>query len=222
MLLLQPSLRIRLVITTRASSAAVAALPGVLLSQTDAVPPIKTSCGAGRSSSTVTRSFSAFETMRAIAIVLFVCGLTAGLSGQDGTKKAQLPRFEEFRVVASEKDPPRKTATPSLTNDNHREPNFAGRFAIEYWRSAPDSEGITITDTETGKRYGTPFIGVARCGPKSRGRFSFRADSRLLVVYGRIEVSDETESWPCGTAYYEWTGTSFRLIRRDLRQSGVH
>jgi len=167
-------------------------------------------------------------TMRSqIVVAFFVSLLAVQLAGQSGygpVPKLDFPRFEDYKVAApqpSRNNPAsRQTAVRSSNAAEKRvsissqSSVFAGHFRLQKSNCGTACIAITIVDTLTARRYGTPFIGVRPCTPDNLDTFIWRANSRLLVINGSLEVSDESGSWPCGTAFYEWRGSDFRLIRR--------
>jgi hypothetical protein len=147
-----------------------------------------------------------------VAIFLLFLSEVFGQSGVKPTSVKRMPRFDDFAVAS-----PRAVASATdrkgggVPNESSR---YARHFTLSKWNCGTNCTGISVTDILTGKRHRTmPFIGVMPCASKS-DMFVYRADSRLLVINGSVEISDETGGWPCGTALYEWTGTEFLLIRR--------
>jgi hypothetical protein len=134
---------------------------------------------------------------------------------------APLPRFEDFHV------PERFTGTPArpvLATPAHRMfrttigdwvrkgPNFAGHYTVAEWGCGTACIQTVVVDATSGNVYDTPF------GSPPHHTLSFRTledagvfcqnDSRLLVASGCPD--DEN----CGSYYYEWTGSRFRLLRK--------
>jgi hypothetical protein len=157
-----------------------------------------------------------------LAMVAMVGAAQTNAKASSGQRS--LPRSEQFPasvsargpgVTAGKRDENRTSAQNATDNEIPKLPNFAARYALQRWRCGSDCTGIRIVDLDNGKRYGTPFVGVRACPADKTEIFTYRVNSRLLVIKGSVERSDEEEDWPCGTLYYEWTGTTFRLIRFD-------
>ena len=78
---------------------------------------------------------------------------------------------------------------------------------------------MVIVDVRTGRIFDTPFIGVGEC--ENVELVSFRLNSRLMIVTGSLGISDKINKTfrdgPCGTFYYEWTGSRLKLIYSALK-----
>jgi hypothetical protein len=98
--------------------------------------------------------------------------------------------------------------------------NFAGHYAIVGWSCGMICYQLSIVDVSTGRRYGPPFEGIADepC-PRNytdAGMFSFRLNSRLLILRGSTEEwgSDGVQDQPCSTRYYVWRRNRLVLLRK--------
>ena len=105
--------------------------------------------------------------------------------------------------------------------DAERGPNFAGHYTLAIWTCGSGCSSVAVVDSLTGKLYrGMPFGNLVL--PRldlGLEPYSFRLDSRLLVVQGYfdlfdVEVPDNRAE--CSRRYYEWTGTSFKLLQKVL------
>jgi hypothetical protein len=89
--------------------------------------------------------------------------------------------------------------------------NFAGHYTIAQWGCGAGCISIALIDAKKGTVYDGPFAvlgwGWPQFGEGSEP-LSFRADSRLLIVRGCPEEKN------CGAYFYEWTGSSLKLIRK--------
>jgi hypothetical protein len=99
-------------------------------------------------------------------------------------------------------------------------PDFAGHYAIMSQGCGSDCSIIMIVDVQTGQIYSTPFVGVNGCPYHMNEVFSYRLNSRLFVLTGSLEIPDEPhhtfKDGPCGVHYFEWNGTTLRLLVSTL------
>jgi hypothetical protein len=134
----------------------------------------------------------------------------------------RLPRFEDYPVTAIFKGTP---ALPKLRRPGDRlfrtriregaakGPNFAGHYTIADWGCGMGCVSIAIVDASDGRIYDAPFTALAWGMPlmKHEGEFQpvdYKLNSRLLIVRGCPEEEN------CGSYFYEWTGSRFKLIRK--------
>ncbi len=102
-------------------------------------------------------------------------------------------------------------------------PNFAGHYTIADWGCGTACESMVVIDAQTGAVYEGPFgqlpnavldYGEAlRYDRDASGNYlyddlSYRLNSRLLIARGCPNFKD------CGTYFFEWTGSRFRLLRK--------
>jgi hypothetical protein len=94
--------------------------------------------------------------------------------------------------------------------------NFAGHYVIAEWGCGTGCEQIAVVDARAGDVYDGPFgklpQGTVLLDLNSRGEPSaifYRRDSSLLIVKGCPNEKN------CATYYYSWTGTQFKLLRKD-------
>jgi hypothetical protein len=142
---------------------------------------------------------------------------------------ADLPKFGQFKVSEIYRGKPAapvlKTAGQRMFRTRIREaaekgPNFAGHYAVAVWGCGSDCAQLNVIDVQSGEVYPGPFGGLP-------GGFTFflgisietagfhhQVDSRLLVVNGCPGGEN------CGTHYFEWTGSGFRLLRRVQEAAG--
>jgi hypothetical protein len=108
---------------------------------------------------------------------------------------------------------------------SREQPNFAGHFILATWGCGTDCTHLAIIDARNGKVFHPPGVrtNVAvnvhpdLLEPASgfmdawhgAGALRYRADSRLLVLIGSPEESNERR----GISFYQWTGTRLKLVR---------
>jgi hypothetical protein len=144
-------------------------------------------------------------------------------------KIRRLPQFEDHPVTEIFKGPP---APPKLRRPVDRlfrtriregaakGPNYAGHYTIADWGCGMGCVSIAIVDAKDGRIYQAPFSALAWGMPlmKYEGKYepsqhgfeplAYKLDSRLLIVRGCPEEEN------CGSYFYDWTGTQFKLIRK--------
>jgi len=97
-----------------------------------------------------------------------------------------------------------------------RGPNFAGHYTLARWTCGSGCSSAIIVDSGTGKLYRhMPFSNlILPSFDTDFEAYSFRLDSRLLIVQGYFDVDIPGRHTECSRRYYEWTGTSFKLLRK--------
>lgn len=107
-----------------------------------------------------------------------------------------------------------------LRAEAHDGPDFAGHFAVVKWTCGMVCFNMAIVDVCTGRTFGTPFVGVGECDANVE-LVSFRLNSRLMILTGSLEIPDKLNTTfrdgPCGTFYYEWTGSRLKLVYSVLK-----
>jgi hypothetical protein len=130
------------------------------------------------------------------------------------TAQEQLPRFEDYRATESFKGKPAapvlRTSEDRMYRTRIREgtatgPNFAGYLTIVEWGCGAGCVSIAVVDARTGAVYRAPFRALST---ETAEALEYKLDSRMLLVRGCPEEAN------CGSYYYEWTGSAFRLIRK--------
>ena len=128
------------------------------------------------------------------------------------------PRFEDF--VVSE-PPPSELAAPDLATHPvarrfrtvlrraaRRGVTFAGHFTIVEIGCGTSCVSLGIIDRGSGRVFfPDAFVALSFPGLDERPGFQYRRDSRLIVACG-----DPGEKDKPACRYYEWTGTSAKLI----------
>jgi hypothetical protein len=184
--------------------------------------------------------------MRGVLLVALsvLSSVAFGQSKVEPTTKSML-RFEDFRVptpLAGRKDNavvdrpnfPIETGVQfgqRLAKEARKGPNFAGHYTIVIWSCGSPCSNVAILDAETGERYDIPFVGElgwGSCegGPDADGELlSYRIDSSLLIVTGRLEIPDPQSHMlskgPCRRHYYQWDGHRLSLIRAVIPIQGA-
>jgi len=134
---------------------------------------------------------------------------------QAALKPADFPVTEVFKGAPAV--PKLTTAGQKAFKSQIREwaargPNFAGHFALAVWGCGAGCIQIAVVDEKKGNVYEGPFGALPKstlCLPDSLG-IAFQRDSALLVLKGCPDFKD------CGLYYYQWTGSEFKLLRKDL------
>ena len=90
-------------------------------------------------------------------------------------------------------------------------PNFAGHYMIASWGCGAGCVSLALIDEKTGTVYDGPFGTIAWTPSQGESEpLSFRTNSRLLIARGCPEEDEKA----CGSYFYEWTGSTFKLLRK--------
>jgi hypothetical protein len=138
---------------------------------------------------------------------------------------ANEPQFSDYpvAVVYGTASP-----TPKLLSQGQRKfrtvirdsvkkgPNFAGHFTIVEWGCGTGCEQVAVVDNKSGDAFEGPFgrlpsalVCLGANVEEDKTGIFYRPDSSLLVVRG-------CPNWgACGSDYYVWTGTQFKLLRHN-------
>jgi hypothetical protein len=136
------------------------------------------------------------------------------------------PRFIDFPALVTN---PVRRAEPRLVTPFQRKfrtvirdaatkpVNFAGHFVVAEWGCGTGCEQIAIVDEQSGAVYNGPFgarpESTVYFGPNvdddKTGLF-FHPDSSLFIVRGCMDARANA----CGTYYYRWLDTAFRLLKK--------
>jgi len=166
--------------------------------------------------------------MRLFALIVFIMLAVFGVNAQTSvpTSSERLLRFEDYPATEIFKGSP---APPKLRRPGDRlfrtkiregaakGPNYAGHYTIATWGCGTGCVSIAIVDAKNGRIYDVPFAALAWGVPmmkESVEPLTFKLDSRLLIVRGCPEEEN------CGSYFYDWTGTQFKLIRKVAAVSG--
>lgn len=162
--------------------------------------------------------------LNALRLVCSV-GLLVALAACGG-----MPTFSQYPAVESFKGKPELPQFDSRDEDpgHFREqvafsaesgPNFAGRYTLAFVSCGSGCGTAVVIDAATGKiarqlGFVIHFVPGSHIGKETR---SFRLGSRLLIIEGYFgEEPDEGSE--CSRRYYEWTGGSFKLLKKVLVQ----
>ena len=93
-------------------------------------------------------------------------------------------------------------------------PNFAGSYSIVEWGCGSSCVSIAVVDAKSGEVYAAPFrtlgygsvLKYADVSEENYDPLEYKLNSRLLVVRGCPEDRN------CASYFYEWTGSTFKLI----------
>jgi hypothetical protein len=88
-------------------------------------------------------------------------------------------------------------------------PNFAGKYIVTTWGCGTGCSQGAIIDAQTGKVTGLPSAHSAFGGRMTTHDYAHRADSRLLVITGKLGEEDET--W--GYHHFAMEGGEFKFIK---------
>ena len=139
------------------------------------------------------------------------------------------PRFEDFPVTEKWNQPPAplKLVTRSermfrtqLTNAAKEPPNFAGHYRITSWGCGSECGAGAVVDLQTGSVFPPP-LGAHGDGwdrwiisPAffEGSAVDFRLNSRLVVVKGGINYSEELKANVPDVYYLLWENNRFRQL----------
>ncbi len=137
-----------------------------------------------------------------------------------------VPTFEDFRVPATAmfsgtpaapqfKTPSQREFRTMIRWATKKGPNFAGHYTVAEWGCGTACEQIVVVDLRSGDVYEGPFGNLPRAliylGPtvdEDKTGMFYHRDSSLFVAKG---CPNDTA---CGTYFYEWTGSEFKLLHR--------
>lgn len=137
----------------------------------------------------------------------------------------KVPSFERYpakvekaiaRSIDQKRSPGASTYRTRLNRALRDGVNFAGHYVVAGWGCGTGCSNAAIIDARNGIVYWPlQFYNVdSRYGDGySDPLFSFRPNSRLLVIHGIPGTKDDSKVPPSGDYYYEWTGNRFRLLR---------
>ncbi len=95
-------------------------------------------------------------------------------------------------------------------------PNFAGHFVIEEFTCGSGCTSFVIVNVQTSKIFHFDFnVAYSFCSQNYEpgSELTYRPDSKLLVVDGKIETLSPTMiDGPCGHFYYLWDGRTLKQI----------
>jgi hypothetical protein len=134
-------------------------------------------------------------------------------------------KFENFpgpaagtsRIASPRLDSPyARLYRTAIRQQTAKGPNFAGHFAVVGWGCGSSCSDWAIVDTHSGRVYFDSRLHAvstvqAESSDEHDNQFPtyFSLSSRLLVIVG---APNEDESRD-GVAFYEWTGSTLKLLR---------
>lgn len=133
--------------------------------------------------------------------------------------RQRVPRFEDYpvrRVYAGRRAPVLLDADSRMFRTRLREaargrPNFAGHYTVALWGCGAGCVTGALVDAKTGRVYWLPRQAwLDYDAGLDFEPVRFRSDSRLLIMFGTRDESDDAEF---GTHYYEFDGSRFRHLR---------
>lgn len=164
--------------------------------------------------------------VRAAIAFLAVAVSATAFQGKPIDVTRKIPRFEDFPIPAApiSKGTP---ATPQFNTPGQRRyrtmirqatakgPNFAGRYTVAEWGCGTGCEQIAVVDTQSGHVYDGPAgispKGALYLGPnveEDKTGIFYSPNSSLFIVVGCPNYKK------CGSYYYHWNGTQFKLLRQ--------
>ncbi len=143
--------------------------------------------------------------------------VAAGLLMQAPPKAADFPVTTVFKGLPAPpkfKTPGQRTFRSVIMSWVKKGPNFAGHYTLAQWGCGASCVQMAVVDAQTGYVYEGPFGALPKAaicldGSAAEPGITFRRDSSLLILKGCPDFKD------CGWLYYHWTGTDFKLIRKD-------
>src|SRR5262249_41318569 len=134
-------------------------------------------------------------------------------------------KFEDYAAATDFKGRP---AAPILTTKSARMyrtqirlaaregPNFAGHYTNAEWGCGSGCVSIAVIDAVSGKVFDAPFNYIAfplRDSPNGREfqGLVYKVSSRLFIADG---CPNDVK---CGTYYYEWIASQFKLLRYNAQ-----
>ena len=142
------------------------------------------------------------------------------------------PKFDQYKVPVSAVQSKRPNLNShkdarlfrtNLRNAAKAGVNFAGHYAITYWGCGASCGVGAIIDLQTGQVFFPDQLDAvwAQEWPDSKDiPFSFRKDSRLLVLYGYLPNDYNGDRVTYGYHYFVWTGSRLKRVKfvpRDWR-----
>ena len=165
--------------------------------------------------------------MRGIRMVVLSTGVyVLSLMAQTGTS---LPRFGDYPIAESWHGMPapvrlttasERLFRTNLTNAAGEPPNFAGHYRFTFWGCGSNCGAGALVDLQTGIVYPPP-LGAHGTGWNrwimSPGLFEgsdveFRLNSRLLIVKGGINYSEQLKANVPDVYYFLWEESRFRQV----------
>ena len=158
--------------------------------------------------------------MKTLVVVLIAAGMAVG--------QAAAPGFDQYRIAeAAYKGKPAAAVLKTAEDRRFRTmirtgaatgPNFAGHFTVVEWGCGAGCVAAVVVDAATGEIHRAPFKELGWALRKYEGKYKsnddkfqemeYKVDSRLLVARGCLDESEK-----CGSYFWEWNGTEFRLVK---------
>jgi hypothetical protein len=86
-------------------------------------------------------------------------------------------------------------------------PNFAAKYTIVTWGCGMSCSAIAVVDAVSGQVFFSKNLSFVVGDKTDNDRFSFKQDSNLLIVAGRL--NDDVDP---SLTYYVWDGNEFNLV----------
>jgi len=159
-----------------------------------------------------------------LIIVFFSVVVLARSSFAQGKAGAREPQFTDYPAAVASHG---KSVAPKLQTPGQRRfrtvirdwvnkgPNFAGHYTIAEWGCGTGCEQIAVVNNQSGDVHEGPFGSLPKAlvclggnVDEDKTGIVYRLNSSLFVVRGCPNDKG------CGTYYYMWTGTQFKLLRQ--------
>ena len=154
--------------------------------------------------------------LRWLALAVIVPGAAAVAFGQPAHAPPPMARFAVPRTEIFRGRPAEATCdTERLGIDCetvqvfvNSGPNFAGRYTLVELACGAGCEKVVIVDAQSGEVLDRvlPYPFFFDDPETNKTGFIYGVDSKLLIVRGCPEYRN------CGTHYYDWTGSAFKVV----------
>lgn len=95
--------------------------------------------------------------------------------------------------------------------------NFAGHFVVATWGCGTNCSQTALIDARNGKVFFPSILEGASFGFCDLGDvdepLSYKANSRMLILYGMKAGDIDRDNGKCGIYYFEWTGAAFKQLK---------
>jgi hypothetical protein len=169
--------------------------------------------------------------IKLLLAVLCICLLTFSARAQDGVASRfgdyKEPVFKGRAAALKLTTPEARAYRTRLREGARRAVNFAGHYKLHTWSCGTSCLQTAFIDAKTGKVFFPAELnGFIACyyGTEPveslEEALQFRKGSRLIVMSG-YPLSERGKDEPKkGLYYYEWTGTSLKLVKFEAKSEG--
>lgn len=167
------------------------------------------------------------EDVKFVCILVLLYIMPSSAEGQHAG--GGFPQFQDYAVGNVFNGRPAKPRLVTSRDERFRTrireaaaqgPNFAGHYTIGEWGCGSGCISIVLINAMTGEIHTTPFNELfwgmpimkyeTKYAPNDEGfnPLAYTRQSRLLIVRGCPEGRN------CASYFYEWTGSTFKLLRK--------